>query len=375
MSEAKEEQFAVAVKEKRKKATSAYPKYTLKECIRIAQAIEDKNAGQPYSRLDIGIALDLAPEGSTFRTMITGSTKYGITEGGYQAEKLSLTALGTSIVTPMSEEEKNASIVQALQNVEVFKKFFDRFNLKKLPEDHLLKNTISREFGIPPGDAEGCLAILKKNLEDWGIVIDIKGNKWVRLDKLSGTATNGGTPAAQSTLVPQEEEEEEVAEEPETATVKTPNPMNVPAPAITAPNNSVFISHSKNKVVLEQIKTILKFGHYEPVVAVETETTSIPIPEKVFGLMKDCSAAIINISADESEKKADGTYGVNPNVLIEIGGAFLLYNKKVILLADKRVVIPSNLRGLALCEYEGDELSWNTGMKLQTALLSFRSVN
>lgn len=44
--------------------------------------------------------------------------------------------------------------------------------------------------------------------------------------------------------------------------------------------------------------------------------------------MRQCNCAIINISADEQEKREDGSYGINSNVLIEIGGAFLNYDKK-----------------------------------------------
>ena len=120
------------------------------------------------------------------------------------------------------------------------------------------------------------------------------------------------------------------------------------------------------------MKTILEYGQFNCVIAEEIETTSIPIPDKIFGLMRECDGAIINISADEQEKKQDGTYGVNSNVLIEIGAAFFGYNKKVILLTDRRVMLPSNLQGLYRCEYEGEELSFSTYMKLQKALTKFR---
>src|SRR5207247_3318663 len=82
---------------------------------------------------------------------------------------------------------------------------------------------------------------------------------------------------------------------------------------------TVFVSHSKNKRILTQIKEILDFGQFDHRIAVETETTAIPIPDKVFGLMRECNCAIINVSADETEKGDDGAYGVNPNVLTEIG--------------------------------------------------------
>jgi predicted nucleotide-binding protein len=89
--------------------------------------------------------------------------------------------------------------------------------------------------------------------------------------------------------------------------------------------------------------------------------------------MLKCNCAIINISADE-EKKQGESYGMNENVLIEIGGAFLHYERRVILVIDKKLkdLLPSILQGLTAIFYEGDELSWNDGMRLQKALTEFR---
>ena len=71
-------------------------------------------------------------------------------------------------------------------------------------------------------------------------------------------------------------------------------------------------------------------------------------------------------------KQEDGNYRINENVLIEIGSAFVHYDKRVILLVDKRIILPSNLQGLYRCEYEGDELSFTVAMKLQKALTEFK---
>jgi predicted nucleotide-binding protein len=87
--------------------------------------------------------------------------------------------------------------------------------------------------------------------------------------------------------------------------------------------------------------------------------------------MKDCNCGLINISADEQARN-DESFGINSNVLIEIGAAFLKYDKRVILLIDKRMTLPSNLKGLYACYYQGDELSWEAGLKLQKALTEFR---
>jgi predicted nucleotide-binding protein len=88
--------------------------------------------------------------------------------------------------------------------------------------------------------------------------------------------------------------------------------------------------------------------------------------------MHRCNAALITVTVDESEKRADGRYGINQNVLIEIGAAFVLYKKRVILVWDNRIDVPSNLQGLYRCEFTGNEFSWADGMKLMKAISNFR---
>jgi predicted nucleotide-binding protein len=63
---------------------------------------------------------------------------------------------------------------------------------------------------------------------------------------------------------------------------------------------------------------------------------------------------------------------LNDNVLIEIGAAMALYGKRVILLVEKGVVLPSNLQGLYRCEFEGDKLDYDSTMKLLKTFSQFR---
>jgi predicted nucleotide-binding protein len=134
----------------------------------------------------------------------------------------------------------------------------------------------------------------------------------------------------------------------------------------------VFITHGKNMEIVDQIKTMLELANLEYEVAVEEESTAIPVPEKVFTAMRNCNSAIICVTADDDNKNDDGTFSINQNVLIEIGAAFVLYDKKVVLVWDKRIPVPSNLQGLYRCEFEGNELSWSAGMKLMKAVNKFK---
>jgi hypothetical protein len=136
---------------------------------------------------------------------------------------------------------------------------------------------------------------------------------------------------------------------------------------------TVFISHGSNTEIAEQVQTLVELAEIRTEIAVKEETTAIPVPEKVFAAMRRCQAGIIIVSVDESRKDAKGNYSLNENVLIEIGAAFVLYDRKVILLWDKRLKVPSNLQGLYRCEYEGDELAMSAGMKLMKAVKEFKA--
>lgn len=133
----------------------------------------------------------------------------------------------------------------------------------------------------------------------------------------------------------------------------------------------VFISHGKNTDLVEQVETMLGLADIDSEVAVKEETAAIPVPEKVFAAMRRCTAGIIIVSAEESED-GESDPRINENVLIEIGAAFVLYDKKVVLLWDKKLPVPSNLQGLYRCEFDGEELSWSAGMKLMKAIKNFK---
>jgi len=168
-----------------------------------------------------------------------------------------------------------------------------------------------------------------------------------------------------------EETIEEAGEEEETVSEGEAKPPITQKAPVSKPR--VFISHSKNMDIVDQIKTMLELGDIGYEIAEEEESAAIPVPEKVFSAMRNCNAAVICVTADENEKRDDGTLGINQNVLIEIGAAFVLYDKKVVLVWDKRVDVPSNLQGLYRCEFSGDELSWSAGMKLMKAVNKFKT--
>ena len=165
------------------------------------------------------------------------------------------------------------------------------------------------------------------------------------------------------------------AEEPKDTEQLPPSRSTSTTPRPPGEKLRVFIAHGHNMRVVEQVQTMLDLAGIEAEVAEEEESTAIPVPNKVLEAMRRSEAGIICVNVDETRRQEDGTYTVNENVLIEVGAAFVLYDTRVILLWDKRLPVPSNLQGLYRCEFEGEEIGWEAGMKLMKAVSKFRSEN
>ena len=138
-------------------------------------------------------------------------------------------------------------------------------------------------------------------------------------------------------------------------------------------NNRVFITHGKNLEILDQIKELVTFGKFEPVIAMEHETAAKPVPLKVMDDMRTCKAAVIHVDSAQVllDMNGDEVDQINENVLIEIGAAMALYGNKFVLLVEEGVILPTNLQGLYECRYKGNELNWTAAMKLLKAFNEF----
>jgi predicted nucleotide-binding protein len=152
-------------------------------------------------------------------------------------------------------------------------------------------------------------------------------------------------------------------------------PLPPSAAQVKPPSNRVFITHGRNKEIVAQIKELLSFGNFQPVISVEHETVSKPVPDKVMDEMRSCSAAIVHVGTEMKVLDAEGKEHriLNPNVLIEIGACMALYGRRFILLVERGVTLPSNLQGLYEVRYEGTTLDYEATMKLLKAFNDFKN--
>lgn len=350
-----------------------FPQSTLQQAQRIASALVDNFAGDSGSPPDVALSLGISPTSSSWQALAGASIAYGLSDGGVNATVIKLTSLGRRLVAPEAEDEDVVARREAILHPRILREFFEKYRRAKLPNDTIAANVL-KSLGLPGDRTATAIEIIKANGSYAGIIRDTPTGPFINLDspgvpRPAATSELANTPAAPYV-------EDELA----TGTTElSPAPVRnvsapVAAPAFDAKANRVFITHGKQRAIVGQIKELLTFGSFEPVVSVEREATAIPVPEKVFEDMRSCGAGVLHVGAEGKYLDKDGNEHakLNDNVLIEIGAAMALYGKRMILLVEKGVSLPSNLQGLYRCEFEGDKLDYDSTMKLLKTFNQFR---
>jgi hypothetical protein len=306
----------------------------------------------------------LARQSSNWPAVTGSAVAYGLTDGANSASQIALTALGRRLVAP---EEEGADIVarrEATLRPRIMREFFEKYDGAKFPSDVIGVNVL-RGLGVPQDRAESAMSLLRENGVYAGILRNGPTGQFVSL----GSPV---VPAPATTAVPVSAPGEQESSD----TKENPPAHGSSVVAATGDQraNKVFITHGREKSVVAQIKELLTFGNFEPIVSVERESTAVPVPEKVFEDMRACGAGVIHVGAEGKFLDTSGAEHtkINDNVLIEIGAAMALFGKKVILLVEKGITLPSNLQGLYRCEYEGGQLNYEATMKLLKTFSQFR---
>nr|WP_228384614.1 TIR domain-containing protein [Rhodocyclus gracilis] len=248
--------------------------------------------------------------------------------------------------------------------------FYKKYDKAKFPKENIAENVLV-SLGVPKERAAEAVGLVRENGLFSGVLRDTKTGLFVALGSPSphvqtkeSSSDEEDVPSVQPDAFELEEFAKKVSGVVETKTQA----------ALEEKNTNVFISHGKNRKIVDQLKELLTFGKFTPIVSVEKDAASIPVPEKVFEDMRLCYAAVIHVDKEGEFLDADGNTHtrLNENVLIEIGAAIALYRKRFILLVETGVKLPSNLQGLYRCEYEGDQLDYAATMKLLKTFNEFR---
>jgi predicted nucleotide-binding protein len=325
------------------------------------------------------------PNGSQIRVLSGASIAFGLIEGGAQAASISVTDLARRILRPKEEGQDLASKREAVLRPRVFGEFLRKYDGSPFPRNDIAQNVLE-ELGVPREKTEGVLEQIDASARAVGFIEEIKGKNYVTLQGVANVALPGEStenePVKQEETIHDKTEKEKSSAAMEAARITVPPPVIQPKGAeLTAAiaddqrRKRVFITHGKNRDLVEPIRKLLEYGELEPVISVERTSVSKPVPEKVLDDMRGSGAAIIHVDAERTVVDKDGTEHVllNPNVLIEIGAAMAFYGRRFILLVREGVKLPSNLQGLFEVRYSGETLDAVSTIKLLDAIKDIKN--
>jgi predicted nucleotide-binding protein len=352
---------------------SDVPSASLDEALRIPQAILDHYAGKPAAPIHIAKALNMAPNGSQIQVLSGASIAFGLIEGGAQAASVSVTELAKQILRPKQEGEDLIAKRAAMLRPRVYSEFLLRYDGSPLPRQDIGQNVLE-ELGVPRDKTAEILERIIMSAQSVGFVEEIKGKQYISLQGSVGHTEPTEAETGQTDAL-EDRTDQNVGKLVAVASAKQSSAIAV-AIIDDERRKRVFITHGKNRALVEPVKRLLEYGELEPVISVERQSVSKPVPEKVMDDMRSCGAAIIHVDVEQAITDKDGNEHVflNPNVLIEIGAAMaFFYGRRFILLVREGVKLPSNLQGLYEVRYTGDAVDANATIRLLEAIKDIKN--
>ena len=126
-----------------KKKPWTFPKNNLEDAIRVARAIEEKNAGNPMRALDLTTAVGFRQANDwRFLDLLRSANQYGLVTGT-PSTSISLSQRGQDIVAPSSPGQRANALLTAFRNVKDFEAVEKFYGGKPIPEDEFFLNTLT----------------------------------------------------------------------------------------------------------------------------------------------------------------------------------------------------------------------------------------
>jgi hypothetical protein len=312
----------------------AYPTHTLEDTLAIAKAIHEHNAGLPFDRKLLARSLGTTPASSGYTMRLNSSAKYGLTEGGYNDDQISLTPRGQAIVAPRDSAEKQRSMIDAATQPDVFGKFYRLIDGKQMPEDAYARNLLMREFGIHQELTPECLEIIKANGLHVGIITDAGGSLGVKLPRAQETA-------------PVHREAEPVRNAPVTTSAA------VYSESAAQQTGKVFIGRSGDSEIVDALESVFE-GFDIPYIVADAgpDLSGGLISPQVSSEMRKCTAAVLVISNEPSQTTESGKSSGMNSMIYQLGAASVLYGDRILIVKERDVELLFDTGSVRCAEFD-----------------------
>ena len=269
-------------KQKRTRKVRSYPVHPLRDALAVAQAIQEANSGLPFDRIVLAGELNTTPSSSSFTMRLNSSVRYGLTLGGYNDARITLTEGGRAIVAPKSEEERRLSLVECALRPQVFRDFYESLEGRRLPEQAYAKNILERDHNIDPDLVEECLDVIVENGKYVGLLREVGGSLWVGVKGVRGEFSGSAVAKERSFSS-------------DANSVDSPNGHELPTsePAKESAVARVFVGHFGCVELAGQVQALLSDFGIENVAIDVGRRSGTLLSGEVSKALAKCTAAVL----------------------------------------------------------------------------------
>src|SRR4051794_13717143 len=102
------------------------PSVSLDQALRVPTAIIENYGNGPVTAIQLAEAMVMQPTGGAFRQLCGASIAFGFTEGGYNAQEISLSPLARRILRPQEDGEDLKAKREAVLRPRVVREFLEK---------------------------------------------------------------------------------------------------------------------------------------------------------------------------------------------------------------------------------------------------------
>lgn len=155
-------------KKRRVRTVRTFPACSFKEALPLAEAILSVAAGQRVRRLTLFEQLGRSADSGPSHQLITNSSQYGLTKGGYSAEFLELTEEGRLAVgdDSLGRAKVAARLELAIARISPFSALYEHFKNNRVPTISVLRDFAIDQNLAAEDNADECIETFLANARD-----------------------------------------------------------------------------------------------------------------------------------------------------------------------------------------------------------------
>jgi hypothetical protein len=136
----------------------------------------------------------------------------------------------------------------------------------------------------------------------------------------------------------------------------------------------LFISYGGQPAhLVAQIQTVFELAGIKSHASERAphDGSAVLVTDEAAEVMRRCDAALVLLSKEDCGPDESGAYAVSQRVLVEIGAASVLYERRVLLLVEGPAELPAGLASLPHVTFGEGGLTWEVGIELLKAVRGF----